>query len=114
MPFAKGNSFGKLSSRKGAKNKINIDIRQKFYYVYENLARHKKQSGDQFFLEWSRKNPNLYFQLFAKMAPKQAEMAVKSSEDFTKLLNSYDEETIINVEGRELNLKGIVRWSYYS
>ena len=67
--FKKGNSYGQLTSRKGTPNKLNIDIREKFYNAYENMGEADKISGDQAFLEWARKNPKTFYTLFAKLAP---------------------------------------------
>lgn len=55
--------------RKGSRNKITIDIREKFYHTYNDMGKLDKVSGDQAFLNWARINKKTFYSLFAKLAP---------------------------------------------
>lgn len=55
--------------RKGSKNKITMDIRDKFYHVYDDMGKLDKVSGDEAFLNWARINKKTFYTLFAKLAP---------------------------------------------
>ena len=63
--FQKGNP----GKQKGTKNKLNIDIRDKFYHAYDEMGVNSKQTGDQAFFAWARKNKKTFYTLFAKLAP---------------------------------------------
>lgn len=54
---------------KGSVNRINIDIRQKFYKVYDDMGTNIKQDGDTAFLVWARSNKKTFYSLFCKLAP---------------------------------------------
>ena len=66
--FENGNVSGK-GRPKGSNNKLNIDVRASFYYVYENMV--PGQTGEAAFLEWGRLNKNLFYTLFSKLLPKE-------------------------------------------
>ena len=70
MTFQKGNKFGSMVDRTGKPNKLNIDVRQKFYKVYDNMSSDDTVSGDEAFIAWGRTNPSLFYTLFAKLLPK--------------------------------------------
>lgn len=53
----------------GSANKLNIDIRQKFYKVYDDMGADQKQDGDKAFLVWARGHKKVFYSLFAKLAP---------------------------------------------
>ena len=63
--FEKGNP----GRPKGSTNRINIDIRQKFYTVYETIGKEEKLSGDDAFRLWARLNKKTFYSLFCKLAP---------------------------------------------
>ena len=63
--FEKGNS----GRPKGSTNRINIDIRQKFYKVYDDMGENTGISGDEAFIVWARSNKKTFYTLFAKLAP---------------------------------------------
>lgn len=63
--FEKGNP----GRPKGSANRLNIDIRQKFYKVYDDMGENAKQDGDTAFLVWARSNKKTFYSLFAKLAP---------------------------------------------
>ncbi len=65
MVFEKGNP----GRPKGIQNKINIDIRQKFYKVYEDMGKNTGISGDEAFSVWARGHKKVFYSLFAKLAP---------------------------------------------
>lgn len=67
--FQKGNTLGSLANRKGSKNKITMDIRDKFYHVYDDMGKIDKVTGDEAFLKWARLNKKTFYTLFAKLAP---------------------------------------------
>lgn len=72
--------------KKGSVNKLNVDVLQTFYYVYENMD--KNLSGNEAFLEWGRKNQKLFYVLFSKLIPKSLDIdiSVNKHEDFVKNL----------------------------
>lgn len=65
--FQKGNTYA--SSRKGKPNKLNIDVREKFYNVYDTIGEEEKQTGDEAFRVWARSNKRIFYSLFCKLAP---------------------------------------------
>ncbi len=71
--FQSGHNFGK-GRPKGSKNKLNIDVQQKFYYVFENMEEEK--TGDEAFLAWGRENIKLFYILFSKLLPKNVDVDV--------------------------------------
>ncbi len=72
---------------------------------YKKIKGRTNASGDITLLKWAQKHPTKFYEQLAKMAPKQEAVAAKTSEDFTKLLNSCDEEAMISVEGKVFNLQ---------
>lgn len=66
--FKTGNQCGQ-GRKSGSTNKLNIDIRQKFYNVYENMGEEDKIDGDTAFLVWARGHKKVFYSLFAKLAP---------------------------------------------
>ena len=60
---------GCAGRQKGSKNKLNIDIREKFYHVYDDMGKNVDTSGDEAFLTWARSNKKTFYTLFAKLAP---------------------------------------------
>lgn len=69
MVFQSGQSGNPAGREKGSVNRINIDIRQKFYHVYEDMGKEEKISGDDAFRVWARSNKKTFYSLFAKLAP---------------------------------------------
>jgi hypothetical protein len=69
MVYKPGESGNPTGRKKGEVNKLNIDIRQKFYKVYENMGEDEKISGDEAFIVWARGHKKVFYSLFAKLAP---------------------------------------------
>lgn len=69
MVYKPGESGNPTGRKKGEVNKLNIDIRQKFYKVYENMGKDEKISGDEAFSVWARGHKKVFYSLFAKLAP---------------------------------------------
>lgn len=69
MLFQPGQSGNPTGRKKGEVNKLNIDIRQKFYKVYDNMGKDDKLDGDMAFLVWARSHKKVFYSLFAKLAP---------------------------------------------
>lgn len=63
--FQKGNP----GKQHGVKNKLTIDIRDKFYQSYESIGINDNITGDEAFFAWSRQNKKTFYTLFAKLAP---------------------------------------------
>ena len=66
--FENGNKLSP-GRKKGSVNRINIDIRQKFYTVYEDIGKEEKLDGDESFRVWARSNKKTFYSLFCKLAP---------------------------------------------
>lgn len=97
---------------------INTDVRKQYAWVFKNMGTKIKpegektdgfsrNSGEIALLKFAqdKKNTGKFYEQYSKMNRKEDEQP-RQSEDYTKLLN--DSTTIIEVEGRELNLKELV------
>ena len=69
MVFQPGQSGNPAGREKGSVNRINIDIRQKFYKVYDNIGKEDNLNGDESFRVWARSNKKTFYSLFCKLAP---------------------------------------------
>lgn len=60
--MAKGIKTG--GRKKGSKNKMSADVRQSVLDTYAAIG------GDKFFAEWAKQKPSDFFQIYAKLLPK--------------------------------------------
>ena len=75
--FQLGNTYA--TSRKNKPNKLNIDIREKFYKVYEDIGKDDKLTGDEAFCVWARGHRKTFYSLFAKLAPTNLNLDIHDS-----------------------------------
>ena len=104
MVFQVGN---KLSpGRKGSPNKINIDIRQKFYTVYETIGKEEDLSGDDAFRVWARSNKKTFYSLFAKLAP--TNLNIHDSREHESFMDRMAKEMLLKeaqvIEAKQVTL----------
>ena len=79
MVFQSGQSGNPAGREKGSVNRINIDIRQKFYKVYETIGKEEDISGDNAFRLWARANKKTFYSLFCKLAPTNLNLDIHDS-----------------------------------
>ena len=98
MPFEKGNTYG-TGRRKGAKNRVNRDIRQVFHDVYDAMGDNvidektgKPMNGHQAMLIWARTSPTEFYRLYGKMIPSTQETPTDGHENFIDELIFEDEQ----------------------
>lgn len=79
MPRAqKGQRFG--GREKGTPNKTTIEVKAALEYAFDEIGGKKK------FADWAKENPSLFYQLWAKMLPKDIKGDVNVSHSYHELL----------------------------
>ncbi len=83
MTFQEGNTFGE-GRKEGSKNKLNIDIKNAFDIVFNEMG------GEKALLDWAKGHKGRFYEIWAKMNPKKLEGTIRPHEDFIKYLQEQD------------------------
>lgn len=60
----------------GSKNKVNNDNRESFHWAFEQAGAKEKLA------EFARSNPQTFYQIYGRMAPKEIDVSLKTQEIF--------------------------------
>lgn len=97
--------IGNPGRPKGITNKLNIDIREKFYRVYDNMGIDQKQDGDTAFLVWARSHKKVFYSLFAKLAP--TNLNINDSREHESFIDRMAKEMLLReaqvIEAKQLD-----------
>lgn len=104
MVYKPGESGNPSGRKKGEVNKLNIDIRQKFYGVYENMGKDEKISGDTAFLVWARGHKKVFYSLFAKLAP--TNLNIHDSREHESFMDRMAKEILLK-EAQVIDVKQV-------
>jgi hypothetical protein len=103
--FKQGNTFGK-GRPKGSRSKVNVDIRECFSWAFEQAG------GREELAKWAKTNRKTFYQIYAKLAPKEVDMNVRQQEAFIETLANQElieEAQVMELQTNSISSKNKIR-----